>query len=692
MSEDQSLAHSITTSNGRHVKDFLGYGLIIFIGVMIAFLVHEKTKSDYNIAIKSYRELSKKDLQDESLKLGNAFRQIYQGIRTVSLLPSVKSIERHGENIGENDNESIIQIYENLRADVVISEIYIVPLDLEPEQIDPATGSFQIPILMYDDGVAAHETDDSGEDEPKITTIAQAEAAPEVEIYEYRALKEQMIYLKEHYARQPKNPMDLPLIGSPKLLTCDNTDYDNSQKDDDRAGVVLSVPFYGPDGALKGTVTAILRTNIMRSMLPKSNYALINKNYNLLITPEEPGQVNSSMQWVNQAQADPSLIFSETAELDIPSPRSKWVLWAGYPDAKFLQSSDVKAVHEFEYFGYGFAGLLTLVGLGIYVFIGRMIRTMKNNIELEKKVSERAAEVEKLAKEQDHQKQIAEQKRKEELYQMADQFETSVKTIVSKVSDSSTQIQSRLDSVSQTTSKTKESSEVVAAASKTAEQSSVDVSNATEQLTASITEISKQTQKSRSVAQEAAQQAAQAKEAIEKLVEKSQKVGEIVQVISGISGQINMLALNATIESARAGEAGKGFAVVANEVKNLATEVNKAAEEISEQIAEMEGATQVSVERVLRVISTNDAVSDSISAVASAVEEQSVVTSQISEKISNTANDAKNISKTIHMVQEGTDNAGKSLMEALDTARKLAEQTDELEHKMSDFLSSVRAS
>ena len=59
------------------------------------------------------------------------------------------------------------------------------------------------------------------------------------------------------------------------------------------------------------------------------------------------------------------------------------------------------------------------------------------------------------------------------------------------------------------------------------------------------------------------------------------KITEIVSIVSGIAGQINLLALNASIEAARAGEAGKGFAVVAEEVRKLSGETNGAVAQIN---------------------------------------------------------------------------------------------------------------
>lgn len=81
--------------------------------------------------------------------------------------------------------------------------------------------------------------------------------------------------------------------------------------------------------------------------------------------------------------------------------------------------------------------------------------------------------------------------------------------------------------------------------------------------------------------------------ATEKIVEEmnalerlSLEVKDISEIVKNIASQTNLLALNASIEAARAGEHGTGFSVVANEVKQLAEQATKSAEQITELIVQ----------------------------------------------------------------------------------------------------------
>ena len=74
----------------------------------------------------------------------------------------------------------------------------------------------------------------------------------------------------------------------------------------------------------------------------------------------------------------------------------------------------------------------------------------------------------------------------------------------------------------------------------------------------------------------------------------SERATELQQVLAGITkigNTVRMLALNATIEAARAGDAGRGFAVVSQEVRALAQDTLKSADQAANavQLTDLQG-------------------------------------------------------------------------------------------------------
>ena len=82
--------------------------------------------------------------------------------------------------------------------------------------------------------------------------------------------------------------------------------------------------------------------------------------------------------------------------------------------------------------------------------------------------------------------------------------------------------------------------------------------------------------------------------------------------------------------SARAGEAGRGFAVVASEVKSLAAQTEKATEEISSQVLEVQRVTAKAVNSIGQMMYEIDTYA---SAVAASVQQQGAATREISQNV-----------------------------------------------------------
>jgi methyl-accepting chemotaxis protein len=287
--------------------------------------------------------------------------------------------------------------------------------------------------------------------------------------------------------------------------------------------------------------------------------------------------------------------------------------------------------------------------------------------------------------------QRAAQQRRAEMNHLADEFEGRVGEIITLVSTSAGQLETASSTLSKTADTVEKVSQQASNASGEASSNVHSVAAATEEMASSVVEINRQVGASARIAGEAVEQARKTDARISQLSQAAARIGEVVTLIQSIASQTNLLALNATIEAARAGTAGRGFAVVASEVKTLAEQTAKATGEISQQIADIQAATEDSVVAIKEIGTTIGRISEISAAIASAVEQQGASTQEISRNVQRAADGTSQVAASISDVQRGAAEAGGASNQVLSAAKALSSESSRLKREVASFMNSVRA-
>ncbi|MDR1378561.1 MAG: methyl-accepting chemotaxis protein [Synergistaceae bacterium] len=164
------------------------------------------------------------------------------------------------------------------------------------------------------------------------------------------------------------------------------------------------------------------------------------------------------------------------------------------------------------------------------------------------------------------------------------------------------------------------------------------------------------------------------------LVESVENVSSFVSVITRIADQTNLLALNAAIEAARVGEMGRGFAVVAEEVRKLAEESARAAQNVNNIIVELQSSAQESIQATTAtgrmLVETLVQAEQAQTELNGALKEMN----KANDSIQNIAAVAEEQAASSKEVATAIDSATKSTMETVETLSNIRRATEETAH------------
>lgn len=264
-----------------------------------------------------------------------------------------------------------------------------------------------------------------------------------------------------------------------------------------------------------------------------------------------------------------------------------------------------------------------------------------------------------------------------------------IQSVVGSVSNSAKQLSDSSDFLSRQVSRIAEQANDMRLAADDSTEALNGIAVATEQFSASIRQIGAQINGSAELAEAAVSRARVADNHITRLDDMALRVTKVVELITDVADQTNLLALNATIEAARAGEAGKGFAVVATEVKNLASQTSRAAEQVIGEIGEMQSMTREAVSSVREINEKISEIDSGARLVAEAAREQTEVVGAISDRIDQAVRRMQTIAAILADVASGTTESGSVVLQLHSEATNLLGQADSLDGDVRRFIDKV---
>jgi len=255
---------------------------------------------------------------------------------------------------------------------------------------------------------------------------------------------------------------------------------------------------------------------------------------------------------------------------------------------------------------------------------------------------------------------------------LAENFDTMTNQ-ANQVASATEEMSMNMNTIASTAEEMSVNISTVASAAEEMTNSMGNITETADKLTKSMNDIGINSKESAKITSDAMGMASIATNSMSSLGIAANEIGEVTYVIKRIAEQTNLLALNATIEAASAGDAGKGFAVVANEIKELANQSAKAAEDIAKKIQGVQVNTSEAIKVIIKVSEIITMINKSEEIINKSVNEQSEAMENITINIEKTNKGIKNIAKSVQELTVGAIELSKNAGEAANGANDVAE-------------------
>jgi signal transduction histidine kinase len=320
------------------------------------------------------------------LKISERISDVYDMLRLISRQPEVMELNKTNKTLSVAVKKGIQEVYNTIYSKFKVSEVYFVDKDFNPNLINSITGKKEEPLISFDEFIVGkiHESN-------KQFIESEKNKIPEVEEFEYLQIVNQIDNFKKLFTKNSNNLWEVPLQISESVISCDNSLYSISKpNDEDRSGVVLSVPYFNSKGEFSGVVSAIVLNHVFQEMLSSTQMILRREFSTKLLFSLLGNPTESPAKWMDVPNMH---IFEHHSEIPILNLLGERIYLDSFEeDLKFYLSSECYYLYLATLFALFF---IILVSLFIIRFV---IDQINKEVDLKRRQQELQFEIEKQTK------------------------------------------------------------------------------------------------------------------------------------------------------------------------------------------------------------------------------------------------------------------------------------------------------